>query len=90
VVISDALRFEVAHELVQITNSKNRFKATIEGMLGVLPSYTALGMAALLPHKSLAYKVSNSVDVQVDGQTVATLDQRSEHLKELRWLGDQS
>lgn len=81
VVISDALRFEVAHELVQLTNSKNRFKATIEGMLGVLPSYTALGMAALLPHKSLAYKVSNSVDVQVDGQTVATLDQRSEHLK---------
>jgi uncharacterized protein (TIGR02687 family) len=81
VVISDALRFEVAHELVQQTNSKSRFKASIEGMLGVLPSYTALGMAALLPHKTLAYKVGNAVEIQVDGQTVATLDQRSEHLK---------
>jgi len=81
VVISDALRFEVAHELVQQTNSKNRFKASLDGMLGVLPSYTALGMAALLPHKTLAYKVGNAVEVQVDGQTVATLDQRNEHLR---------
>lgn len=81
VVISDALRFEVAHELVQQTNSKSRFKASLEGMLGVLPSYTALGMAALLPHKTLTYKVGNTVEVQVDGQTVATLDQRNEHLK---------
>jgi len=81
VVISDALRFEVAHELVQQTNSKNRFKASLDGMLGVLPSYTALGMAALLPHKTLSYKVGNAVEVQVDGQTVATLDQRNEHLK---------
>ena len=81
VVISDALRFEVAHELVQQTNSKSRFKASLAGMLGVLPSYTALGMAALLPHKSLAYKVGNAVEVQVDGKTVATLDQRNEHLK---------
>ena len=38
-------------------------------------------MAALLPHKSLAYRVGTSVEVQVDGQAVATLDQRSEHLK---------
>jgi uncharacterized protein (TIGR02687 family) len=81
VVISDALRFEVAHELVQQTNSKSRFKASIDGMLGVLPSYTALGMAALLPHKTLAYKVGNAVEIQVDGQTVAALDQRNDHLK---------
>lgn len=81
VVISDALRFEVAHELVQHTNSKSRFKASIDGMLGVLPSYTALGMAALLPHKTLAYKVGNAVEVQVDSQTVSTLDQRNDHLQ---------
>lgn len=81
VVISDALRFEVAQELVQHTNSKNRFKATMETMLGVLPSYTALGMAALLPHKTLAYKESANLDVLADGHLVATLEQRSEHLK---------
>ena len=81
VVISDAFRFEVAHELVQHINSKNRFKATLEGMLGVLPSYTALGMAALLPHQTLAYKVGNTVEVLADGHTVATLEQRNDHLK---------
>jgi uncharacterized protein (TIGR02687 family) len=81
VVISDAFRFEVAHELVQQTNSKSRFKASLDGMLGVLPSYTALGMAALLPHQTLAYKVGNTVEVLADGHTVATLEQRNDHLK---------
>ncbi len=82
VLISDAMRYEVAHELVQQVNSKNRFKASLEGMLGVLPSYTALGMAALLPHQTLAYKVGANLDVLADGHSVATLEQRSEHLAE--------
>ena len=81
VVISDALRYEVAHELVQYTNSKSRFKASMEGMLGVLPSYTALGMAALLPHQTLAYKENANLDVLADGHLVATLEQRNDHLK---------
>jgi uncharacterized protein (TIGR02687 family) len=81
VLISDAFRFEVAQELVQHTNSKSRFKATLDAMLGVLPSYTALGMAALLPHKTLAYKENANTDVLADGHSVATLDQRNEHLK---------
>lgn len=81
VLISDAFRYEVAQELVQHTNSKSRFKASLDGMLGVLPSYTALGMAALLPHKTLAYKESANLDVLADGYAVATLEQRSEHLQ---------
>ena len=81
VVISDAFRFEVAHELVQHTNSKSRFKASLDAMLGVLPSYTALGMAALLPHQTLAYKENANLDVLADGHLVATLEQRGDHLK---------
>jgi uncharacterized protein (TIGR02687 family) len=81
VVISDAFRFEVAHELTQQINGKNRFKASLDAMLGVLPSYTALGMAALLPHQTLAYKEGANLDVLADGHLVATLDQRNEHLK---------
>ncbi|MDO8264470.1 MAG: BREX-1 system phosphatase PglZ type A [Gallionella sp.] len=81
VLISDAFRFEVAQELVQHTNSKSRFKASLDGMLGVLPSYTALGMAALLPHQTMAYKESASLDVLADGHSVATLEQRNEHLQ---------
>lgn len=81
VVISDALRFEVAQELAQQINSKNRLKASMDCMLGVLPSYTALGMAALLPHQTLAYKEGVNLDVLADGHSVSTLDQRNEHLK---------
>lgn len=81
VVISDALRFEVAQELVQITNGKSRLKASMGSMLGVLPSYTALGMAALLPHQTLAYRENANLEVLADGHTVATLEQRGDHLK---------
>jgi uncharacterized protein (TIGR02687 family) len=75
VVISDAFRYEAAQELVRELNGKYRFEATLSSQLGVLPSYTALGMASLLPHKSVAFKANG--DVLVDGQPTATLEQRS-------------
>src|SRR5262249_56538593 len=75
VVISDAFRYEAAQELVRELNGKYRFEATLSSQLGVLPSYTALGMASLLPHKSVAFKAGG--DVLVDGQPTATLEQRS-------------
>jgi uncharacterized protein (TIGR02687 family) len=77
VVISDAFRFEAAEELVSTLNSKNRVKARLETMLGILPSYTTLGMASLLPHKQLAYRNNAALDVTVDGMPTATLEQRS-------------
>lgn len=77
VVISDAFRFEAAEELARELNSKSRVKAKLEAMLGVLPSYTALGMASLLPHKKLSYKANSSLDVMADGQPTATLELRS-------------
>lgn len=78
VVISDAFRFEVAEELVQQLNSRSRFKAGF-GIAArrVLPSYTTLGMAALLPHHSLSYKINSNLDVLADGQPVSTLEQRN-------------
>lgn len=66
VIISDAFRYEAAQELTTELNGKYRFNATLSSQLGVLPSYTALGMASLLPHKTLAYKGD---DVRVDGQS---------------------
>lgn len=80
VVISDAFRYEVAEELVQDINSKSRFKAKLSSQLGVLPSYTSLGMAALLPHETLAYKFNSNLDVMADGLPVSTIEQRSNHL----------
>jgi uncharacterized protein (TIGR02687 family) len=66
VIISDAFRYEAAEELTAELNGKYRFEATLTSQLGVLPSYTALGMASLLPHKTLAYK---GIDVLVDGKS---------------------
>jgi uncharacterized protein (TIGR02687 family) len=77
VVISDALRFEAAEALVSELNAKSRVQASLEAMLGVLPSYTGLGMAALLPHKTLAYKPNVNLDLLADGLPTASLDQRS-------------
>ncbi len=81
VIISDALRYEVAEELARDINSKSRFKARLKTQLGVLPSYTALGMAALLPHSRYGYK-QGSDQVLVDGKACASLEQRQEILSD--------
>ena len=80
VVISDAFRYEAAEELTQELNRKSRFKAALSAQLGVLPSYTGLGMAALLPHQALGYKLNSNLDLMADGNMVSTLDQRNIHL----------
>lgn len=67
VIISDALRYEVAEELASRIRGENKYEAKIEAMLGNLPSYTQLGMASLLPHKTLAHSASGD-PVLVDGQ----------------------
>ena len=78
VVISDALRYEAAEELTRLLNGRYRLEAALGSQLGVLPSYTALGMASLLPHRSLGY--TEGGDVQVDGQSTASLADRAEVL----------
>jgi uncharacterized protein (TIGR02687 family) len=71
VIISDAFRYEAAQELTAELNGRYRFEATLSSQLGVLPSYTALGMASLLPHKTLAYRVlpNGGTDVLVDDKS---------------------
>jgi uncharacterized protein (TIGR02687 family) len=75
VIISDAFRYEAGRELLMELNGKYRFKAAMETMLGVLPSYTALGMASLLPHRTLAYKGNG--DVLADDQSTSGLPARN-------------
>jgi len=53
VIISDGMRYEIAHELASRIRSEDRFDASLSAMLGSLPSYTQLGMASLLPHLTL-------------------------------------
>ena len=67
VIISDALRYEVAEELSSLIRQEDRFEATTDAVLGVLPSYTQLGMAALLPHDDIGHSKDGD-PVMVDGQ----------------------
>lgn len=78
VIISDAFRYETAEELTRELNGKYRFQAELTSQLGVLPSYTRLGMAALLPHEKLAY--NSKGEVLADGKPTASLDQRGDIL----------
>src|SRR5690606_8793890 len=54
VIVSDALRYEAAREFAERLRTENRWTAEVEAMQGVLPSYTQLGMAALLPARELS------------------------------------
>ena len=67
VVISDALRYEVGDELTSIIRQEDMFEATIEPAISMLPSYTQLGMASLLPNRSIAFSGDEQGTVTVDG-----------------------
>lgn len=79
VIISDALRFEVASSLNDMFKDDEKCKSTLIAMQGVLPSYTPLGMASLLPHRRIEY--ANSYEVLVDDKKCATMEQRNAILK---------
>ena len=67
VIISDAMRYEVGEELTTLMRQEDRYDADIEAALSMLPSYTQLGMAALLPNQELAITDSKDAAVNVDG-----------------------
>ncbi|MDI6002283.1 BREX-1 system phosphatase PglZ type A [Cobetia marina] len=69
VIISDAMRYEVGDELLGLIRQEDRYSAELEPALSTLPSYTQLGMAALLPNKSLAIADNDTGTVLVDGQS---------------------
>ncbi len=88
VIISDAFRYEAAGELVEQLNGHDRTTAKLSAMLGVLPSYTALGMASLLPHKTLAY--TDKGEVLVDGKSTAGTEARNKVLGSVNGMACQA
>ena len=74
VIISDALRYEVGKELLQRMQDDPKCTAKLEVQLSVLPSYTRLGMAALLPHSELT--MTGDFKVLVDGLSCENLSER--------------
>ena len=65
VIISDAMRYEVGQELFARMQDDPKCTAKLSVQLSVLPSYTRLGMAALLPHKTL--EMTDDFQVLADG-----------------------
>ena len=64
VIVSDAMRYEVGQELLSKMQDDPKCTARMDVQLSVLPSYTRLGMAALLPHRTLT--MTNDFKVLVD------------------------
>ena len=79
VIISDALRYEAAADYAQRLRSANRWTAEVEALFGVLPSYTQLGMAALLPGNERAVDTMTAT-VTIDGQSTAGTKNRAQLL----------
>lgn len=78
VIISDGMRYEVGEELANRIEGQGHLKAEIDAMLGLVPSYTQLGMAALLPHNTLEIRSDSSV--LADGVSTQGLANRAKVL----------
>lgn len=81
VVISDALRFEAGQELQSLIRQEDRYEAELRPCLSMLPSYTQLGMAALLPGQALAISENDAGSVTVNGQNSQGTAYRSKILQ---------
>ncbi len=69
VIISDAMRYEIGENLLKLIRQKDRYSAELHPMLSMLPSYTQLGMAALLPNDELSIADNDSGTVLVNGRS---------------------
>lgn len=81
VIVSDALRFEAGEELCRLIRTEDKFEAKIDHMISVLPSYTQLGMAALLPHSELQMNADKTATVMLNGQSSSGTLNRDKILK---------
>ena len=78
VVISDALRYELGHELYNdlLADSKNHLSITPS--LASIPSYTNLGMANLLPNTGMTVsKGENDLEFRIGDKTTVSSNRES-------------
>ena len=84
VIVSDALRYEVAKELIgELARSKHI--ASLKPAIAMLPSETKYCKPSLLPHRELKlYGKGEEQDMAVDDHILDTTLKRSEHLQVYR------
>ena len=70
VIISDALRYEVAATLTEQLRRETQSKVELNSMQGIFPTITKFGMAALLPHEEISVEQHGEIlKVLADGQS---------------------
>ena len=70
VIISDALRYEVAATLAEQLRREMQSKVDLNSMQGIFPTITKFGMAALLPHDNIEVELHGDVlKVLADGSS---------------------
>ncbi|MHA1279900.1 MAG: BREX-1 system phosphatase PglZ type A, partial [Candidatus Helarchaeota archaeon] len=80
VIIADGLRYESAVELTRQLLQEDGYQAELKVLVGQLPSYTKLGMAALLPNSKLSFN-DRSANVFVDDLSSSSIEDRSKILQ---------
>jgi hypothetical protein len=80
VIISDALRYEAAEELLGLMHGDHKNVAELEYQLASIPSKTSIGMAQLLPGKERLY---NDGKISIDGTSTDGIDNRQAILREI-------
>ena len=83
VVVSDALRYEVAAELAERLERETKGSCELTSVQATLPSITRCGMAALLPHGGYALERAgkDGFKVLVDGAEVPTCAARQQAIR---------
>jgi uncharacterized protein (TIGR02687 family) len=79
VIISDGMRYETGVEINDNLNVAGRYESSVSSMLATAPTFTQLGMAALLPHENLT--LLDNGYVEADGQRTAGTEARDKILK---------
>ena len=73
VIISDAMRYEVAASLAEQLRRETKSEVKLTSMKGIFPTITKFGMAALLPHNQLTVELKQGkterLAVLADGQS---------------------
>ena len=77
VIISDALRFEVASELLSELHNDTKNTAVIRYQVASIPSKTSVGMSNLLPGNLFAF---NDGKIQIDGRSIEGIENRQQLL----------
>ena len=84
VIVSDALRYEVAQELIGEL-AKSKHVATLKPALAMLPTETKYCKPSLLPHHELKlYGKEEEQDMAVDDHILNDIEKRSKHLQAYR------